>query len=133
MSKCKIKNLDRVKLCTGDLNNRISIEERVLTPPVLGESSPVETFTVIKSVWAGVQTSRGTRRFYGVNIEASATHLFYIRYNPELPLLDGDNYFIHYKSRYFRILRVTDNDEEEYFVILQCVERGEDDKTASTA
>lgn len=133
MGKCKIKNLDRVKLCSGDLSNRISIEERQLTPPVLGESSPIETFIVIKSVWAGVQTVRGTRRFYGVNIENAATHLFFIRNNPELPLLDGDNYFVLFKNRYFRILRVTDNDEEEYFTILQCVERGEESKTASTA
>lgn len=133
MARCTIKNLGTVKLCSGDLNHWISIQERVLTPPALGESTPIETFTEIKPVWAGVQTTRGTRRFYGINIESNATHLFIIRYNPELPLLDGDNYFINYKNRYFRILRVTDNDEEEYFSILQCVERGQDDKTASTA
>lgn len=133
MVKCNYKRIPRRKLCTGDLRYRITLEERTLTPPLVGQDVPTETFTVLKSLWSGVETVRGTRRFFGVNIEKSATHLFPIRYNPELPLLDGDNFFVHFKDRYFRILRVTNDNEEEYFHILQCAERGEDDKAAARA
>lgn len=133
MVVCKSRRIPLTKVCAGDLTDPIQIVRRDLTPPALGQGKPSETFSVISSPWAGVETVRGTRRFFGINIEKSATHLFIIRYNPELPLLDSDNYFVNFKARYFRIVRVTNNDEEDWFMILQCAERGEDNKEASEA
>ena len=88
-------------------------------------------FTTVKNVWAFAETTRGTRRFKGVSIEDDATHLFYIRYDADFFPLDGDNFFILFDARRFRILRVTVSDEDRLYMVVQCNETGESSQDGS--
>lgn len=120
------------KLCSGDLKDLIEIQQRVLKPPQPGQMSGTEIFTTIKSVWAFANTVRGTSRFASVNIDENATHLWYIRYDPDLDI-ETKNNFILYESRRFSIIDVTNDDENDNFLIIQTRETGDDDKEAASA
>jgi len=130
MAVCKIKRLTQTKLCSGDLDAYIAIEERVLQSPLPGEVQPSEEFTLLKNVWAGTDEVSGVNRFQGVNIEESTTDLFFLRDDPDLASLDSGNFFVHYDNKYYRILKVS---TEKFSIVLQTVERGQDTQEATEA
>ena len=130
MAKCAYKRHVSTRVCSGDLHHYITLQSRALQPAPIG--GVVSTgFTTVKSVWAFSETTRGTRRFKGVNVEDNATHLFYIRYDADFFPLDGDNFFILFDSRRFRILRVTEADENKLYMVVQCCETGQSSQAGS--
>lgn len=123
---CAKKKIKDVKLCIGDLNSLIQIQERRL-PEItdIDDPEPSFVFTTILSTWSAVETIRGTSRFSNVNIEDSTTHLFWIRYNPNLSIPENGNTFILFKGRYFRIIRVTNSNEQDEWVMIEASDRGD--------
>lgn len=134
-NSCAFKRSKRQRLCSGDLDRYIEIQVRTLGAPPLGGGEATMTFTELKKVWAFIETLGGlfggSRRFSGINIEDGATHLFYVRYDPDIFPLDSDNNFILYASRRYRILRVTEHNENQWYMILQCEETGISSKDGS--
>lgn len=130
---CAKKKIKETKLCIGDLNSLIQIQERRL-PQItdVEDSEPSFIFTTILSTWSAVETVRGTSRFSNVNIEGLTTHLFWIRYNPNLSIPENGNTFVLFKSRYFRIIRVTNSNEQDEWLMIEASDRGDAIEQAST-
>lgn len=138
MAQCRRKRISHVRLCSPDLDKFVQVQCRQLLPLRPGQSNPVVDFVDVKGVWAGVETLRGTTRFNRVNVGASglvrdATHLFNIRYDPDLVTLEREKHFIRFDSRLFKVLEVNRNNEDPYFLIIQCVERGDEAADAAEA
>ena len=144
--RCKTKQFDKTKLCTGDLKNKIKIYSRSMTNPGVNALEYSETLTEIAAPWAAIKTTgagvttsaQGTQRFDGINIAKGVTHLFYIRFSILLSNLDHANNFVWFKDKggnekYYKILAPINNDEQGEFIILQCTERGDASKEAATA
>ena len=126
-SKCK-------QICISDLNKKASVEQRVITAPSFGNSKATETFNVLVNAYFQVQTTRGTQRFSGVNIDERATHLFVTRWNQTIQKLDGaGEYFLRLSDRLYRTIEITNINEQNAYVIFQCTERGLDTKEETNA
>lgn len=133
MPKCVKKRITRIEICAADLNKKIAIQRRTLAPPSPGSTQPVLTFTDIASPWAAIETPTGASKFLGVNINDETTHIFIVRYRSLLANLEVANNFILFNDRRFRILNVTNMNEDNIFLAIETTERGDDDKDANEA
>lgn len=133
MPRCVKKRIDRIEICASDLNKKIAIQSRTLGAPSPGSTQPNYTFTDIANPWAGIETPRGASKFLGVNINDATTHIFIVRYRALLADLEVANNFILFKNRRFRILNVTNMNEDDIFLAIETTERGDDDKDANEA
>ena len=66
----------------------------------------------------------GNKLFSGVQINDDATHIFCVLYSVEIRAIEQSNYFILFKSRRFRVLAVTNIDEQDKVLVIQTTERG---------
>lgn len=137
MSRCVKMRFDKQQLCTGDLEHYIDIQARTLGINTPGTTSPTETFTSIKNVWAGIQTSLsvagGVSRFSKININPNTTHVFFIYYDADLSRLETGNNFILYGGERYRILATRNQGELNEMLALETTNRGDDSKAASEA
>ena len=136
MPVCKRKKINRTKLCTGDLDQPVSIRTRAIQPVSPGNTQPTEVFTEQKQVWAGVETAgeyaQGHAKFDDINTEEIATHIFYIYYDPDLTL-ERNNTFILFENQYYKILRITDHNERHNMTALYSRLTGLSTRGASAA
>lgn len=137
MPRCVKVRFDKQQLCTGDLEHYIDIQSRALGINTPGTTSPVETFTSIKNVWAGIQTSSsiagGVALFSKININPNTTHVFFIYYDADLAKLETGNNFVLYKGERYRILATRNQGELNNMLALETTNRGDETKTASEA
>lgn len=133
MGSCNRKSFKRNKICIKDFDKRIDIVSRTLLPVKPGESNPRVDFPVLKSVWSALMTVEGTRRFQGVAIDDRTTHLWHVRYDPDVLGLETNNHFVRFEARLFKILRVNHDNEDREFLIIQSTERGDDVRDAADA
>lgn len=133
MAVCERKRSPRRKICGGDLRNVIEIQERAIGTPAPGNVDAPITFTTVATDRASIETTRGTRRFSGVNIDPNTTHIFTTRRNPNASLEAAGNQFVLFEGRRFRIIRLTIDNEDPYFMMYECTERGDETAAASEA
>lgn len=135
MAKCSRRRFNREKICAGDLRHTCSIQERSLAGSIPSQLTPVEQFVdVISSARCAIQTIESTRRrFNGINIEKNATHLFIFRYSPSLLPIEPANHMILFRGNRYRILHITNNDEDNQYLTFQCADRGDVGRDASQA
>jgi SPP1 family predicted phage head-tail adaptor len=126
MAKCKPITREIPIICIGDLNRKIIIKTRVLTPPSTNSTDYTEVFTTVATVWAMIKTSglKGRSEFDGTQMSAmdriSNTHEMYIRYRSGIT----QEHFIEYNSEYYDILEVFNMDEANTVTHLKCKLRG---------
>ena len=101
--------------------------------PDFDNPSGVETFVELYRLWSAIETVEGTKRFAGIAIDDRATHLFYVRFNSSIVLPEDGNHFIDYNGKRFRALRVTNDGEDNRYLIVQCSDRGDDDVDGSSS
>lgn len=133
MSKCERKRVPVVKICAGDLRNKIDIQTRSLGGNSIGVVAPSETFTTLFSPWAAIETPNGKSRFLGVDINDQTTHIFIVRYDSTIVNIEVKNNFILFNSNRMKILRVKNMNEDNIFLAIECTERGDDGKAATEA
>lgn len=114
-------------ICAGDLTERIIIQSRDIKAPTGSSVNYAENFTTFKTVWAKVETTRGTELFDGVNVNNAYTHIFKIRY---MANVSRENW-IEYKSKAYDIVDVENVNEKNLFMYLRCIERGDKNKNAN--
>lgn len=111
----------RRKVCVGDLNQRITLQDRDIVPPIFGDADFTEDFTEDNDCWAAIQTVHGKTFFDGVNQrDVNLTHEIFIRYDATVTA----ETWILYDSRRFDIVSVEDLDEQHTFMRLMCVDKG---------
>jgi len=133
MAVCKRDRAIKLKLCSGDLNQLISIQNRTIKPPTVGSVD----FSVIfedqainddqssvfqeGQVWAFISTTGGKTVFDGVN-ERVVTHEIRLRY---IEGLTAEAWVLYEGGRY-DIVTVEDIDEAHDYMKLKCNFRGMD-------
>lgn len=129
MSKCQFIRRKNRKVCIGDLDTLITLENRAIQAPDFDTVDFNEEFTAPNPpVFAMLQTVSGKTFFDGVSTELDITDWIYIRFDVTVTaetwvkLDDGSR---------LDILRVEDLDRRSEFMRLHCTDRG--DKEASKA
>jgi hypothetical protein len=122
------------KYCISDLNKKCTIETRTIVPPQMGQLSSTMSFTVFFTGFFKILTLRGSRRFSGVNINTKATHLFITRWKTSLDDMDGaGEHFVRRNENLYRVEEITNLNEHNRWLILQCSERGIDTQEETDA
>ena len=122
------------KYCISDFSKKCDLLTRNLVAPKIGSSKPTTSFVKFDIAGYKVTTIQGTRRFAGVNLDKNATHLFMTRFRPKLNNLDASGeHFLLLGGKYYRILKVTNIDESNEYILFQATERGLEFKEESNA
>ena len=134
---CTTKRFNKTQLCAGDLDKEIEFMTRTLGSPGLNDTVPPITLTLLKLVFCGVTTVKGSSKFSGVNIEDRPTHIFTVRHDPAILNLETANNFVRFNNtfniRLFRIVDVEINDEDQFYLDVLCTERGVETNLAALA
>lgn len=119
MARCSTIKFNQRKICLGDLNKRVILQNRDITPPLYGSVDFDENFTNTATVWAAVKTVSGKTFFDGVN-DRAITHEIYIRYDATVTA----ETWIEYNNKRIDILNVENLEENDEYLKLICNERG---------
>lgn len=118
---------DCSNFCISDFKKKCTVETRSLSDQAFGTTAPGETFTVLSTAYFFIQTINGTSRFSGVNTVKGTTHLFLTRWRSLINDLDGvGGHFLRYSGKLYRVLKITNIDEANRFILFHCDERGID-------
>ena len=129
MPSCqKIKRKKR-SVCIGDLRDRITLEDRDLTAPLVGVDAN-ETFTNPRSRWAMVETTRGSEIFDEVNQATDVTHRVLIRFEAGIT---KEIWIKLANGKRLNVLDVENLDERDEFLRLQCSDKGASGKAVADA
>lgn len=128
---CSTLRLPKVKICLGDLRNKIQLANRTAEGQTPGDWDGSDiTIIPYANVWAGIRTTAGVlagvARFGATVIDPNATHLFYIKHRSDWRDIEAGNVFVLMApDRRFRVLRVDNVNEDSIYDLIQCTERGE--------
>jgi SPP1 family predicted phage head-tail adaptor len=121
MSVCRRAGGRKRKVCTGDLNKQITLQNRNITAPIWNSTDFGETFSGDSTVWANIQTVTGKTFFDSVNQrDTTITHEIYIRYDSTVT----SETWILYDSRRLDIVAVENLEERNEWLKLTCVDKG---------
>lgn len=120
MPKCSYIKRKKRKLCIGDMDKIVTIQDRNIGEPFFSSVDFDEAFSNNGTVWASVKTVSGNTFFDGANTETNITHEFGIRYDSSV----SSETWIEWDGRRFDILDAQDLEERKEWMILVCAERG---------
>ncbi len=127
MPRCiKIRRKKR-KICIGDLDTEIILQNRVLTEPLFDSVDFDETFNPVATVLAMVNTVSGKTFFDGVNTDVNITHEIGIRFDATVTT----ETWIELNGNRIDILDVNNLEERGEWMLLTCVDRGSTSKNAT--
>ena len=119
---------NKVKVAIGNLDSRISIHDKSITPPLFGSSDYVTKFSG-KKVWALVNSVSGRTIFNGVDQDINVTHDIYVRFDTTI---SAQNIVELGPNEYVDVLDVEDFENRHRFLKLTCVALGATDKLAAS-
>lgn len=132
MAKCVKLQRTKTQVCTGNLDKLIEIYQRDIEPPLnsfIADPDYTETFTLLYTVWSMIQTPKGKVIFDDIGTEKRITNVFYTRY---LPDITSQNWIVYNGKRY-DIERVKNLEENNLYLEIATIIRGDDTKAASEA
>lgn len=132
MSERKVRRRKLTKLSVGDMRERVSLKERSITPPDFNSASFTENYIQIAEVWAVVETkdfsSSGQVLFAEVNDpDARPSHRISIRYRDDIT----SETRISWRDELYEILPVTNFEERNGYLMLDCKLMGSDTREAN--
>lgn len=127
MSRVRFKH-NRREANLGSMKNRIILHVRTLTPPTFEGVDFTEEFKG-KPIWAQVNTVAGKIFFAGVGSDFSLTHEIIIRYDSTVT----SETWVELKDRNLKIVSVENLNEEENFMLLKCIDKGDKSLGAAQA
>ena len=107
------------------------MQSRTLTAPTGGINDYTETMTTLASVYALVETPNSDDQFDGLSLPGNIvffSHSFYIRYRTDVT----NETFILMNGIYYDILHLTNLEETNRFLKLDCARSGPLNTPAST-
>lgn len=120
MPRCETIKRRHRRVCVGDLDSEIIIENRSITEPVFSSPDFTESFTSPTTIWAMIETVNGKTFFDGVNTESVITHHIYINYDASVTAES----WVRIGSNRLDILHVENLDGRSEFMRLVCTDRG---------
>lgn len=122
MPTCQSIRKKRRNVCIGDLEDRVTLENRAIQAPEFDTVDFEEEFTAPNPpVWALLETVRGKTFFDGVSTEQDVTHWIYINFDATVT---AETWVKLDDGRRLDILRVENLDERSDFMLLHCDDRG---------
>lgn len=115
----------RRRVCAGDLDSRVKIENRSQVPPVYGAADAAFAFGAVSGdgyVWAKVETSSGKTVFDGVSFDRRITHRVTIR---QLAGVTAQSWVLLADGTRLDVVQVETFDERGQFMDLLCDARGD--------
>jgi SPP1 family predicted phage head-tail adaptor len=122
MAKCVKINKPKRVVCIGSMTHLITLQTRAIAPTPLQEPTYNINFSNLINAWAALETTNGGVMFDETGTENIATHIFLIRYIPNLALTSEN--WILYNNEYYDILRSQNLDEDKRFIKINCRKRG---------
>jgi len=129
MPSCVSIRKKKRKVCTGDMKDLITLQNRAIQGITTSDVDFTENFTEAAVVWSMIETVQGVTVFDTSNTEIVITHKFYVRYDPTVT----SETWIEFDNRKFDIVTVTNLDERKDYLLLQCRERGDKDQPVNFA
>jgi SPP1 family predicted phage head-tail adaptor len=99
-----------------DLRQRITIES--LTRTADGQGGFTESWSTFAEVWANIKPANASERYFAQRVESNITHKISIRWLESVQ----SEMRIQFEGRLFQIHGVRRDDEERWFMTLDCVE-----------
>jgi len=127
MGKLNLKRRRSRRPQVGDMRIRISIYQRDIQSPTFGSAKFSQKYTLIDTVWASPETTKGEGLFTGVELKTEVTDVFKIRYRDDVT---SEN-VIKYNGNIFSILSVDDMDRRKTFLKIFCNVLGDEDLEAN--
>ena len=120
MPECKKLRRRKEQACIASMNRRIDIFFREIEGIKTDTVDFDEKFINQRTVWASLDTKRGTEFFDDNNILQRTTHRFILRFIPGVTFED----FIVFRNIRYRIESVENLQENDTFYQLDCTVRG---------
>ena len=130
MASCNKIHSSNRSVCIGNMDRLIALQSRTLTAPTGGDSDYEETMVTIASVYALVETPGSDAQFGSISLPGSPvffSHTFYIRYRADVT----NETFILMSGIYYDILHITNLEETNRFLKLDCARSGPSTAPAS--
>lgn len=129
MARCIKLQRRKRQVCLGDLNTKITLQDRTITAPLSGVDA-TETFTdTSPDVLSKLDTGRGQTIFDGTNEEQVITHTFTIRFISGITT----ETWVLFESQRLDIVDAEDLEERHEFIKLRCNNRGTTANAANEA
>ena len=130
MPDCRIIKIKRRKYCAGDLDRLITINSRTFDDQHQNNDIDVkQVFTPQRTVWAGLETTKGRNTFFVSNLDVTVSHIFIIRWFSGLTA----EAWIQYAGENYDILEVENLEERNEWALCYCNVRGDATKAANYA
>ena len=125
-------------LCSGSMNDYVTIYSRSIKGTSPDEYVASETLTTVWSVFGKMEAISPTFRFDGVNISKGTTHLCYLPYDETIETMDQNTLWLgkqgrvnSTKSKYYKMLGIKNFGEQDEYLILFLQETGFTDKAVN--
>jgi len=129
MPSCVSIRKKKQVVCTGDMKDLITLQNRAIQGVTTADVDFTENFTEAAVVWSMIETVQGVTVFDTSNTEIVITHKFYVRYDPAVT----SETWVEFDDRKFDIVTVTNLDERKDYLLLMCRERGDKDQPVNFA
>ena len=128
MAKTKLKD-NRRQAPIGSMRHRVKLHGRKIVEPIFGETNFTEKFSGDDEVWAKVKTVNGKVFYGGAGVDTSLTHQVVIRFDSAVT----SDSWVEFRGRNLKIVSSENLDENDQFMLLNCVDRGSKTVEASKA
>ena len=118
----KLVKFQKTKICTKDLDKRITLQYPFNVGTSNASANTTRSFKDILKVWAAVKTNPTGQFFEDTNIEEAITTDFYIRFTSLVDL--GKKIWVLFNGKRFKIANVENLNEDNRFFRLRAIERG---------
>jgi SPP1 family predicted phage head-tail adaptor len=122
MSCKKRIRFQKAKICTKDLDKRITLEYPFNIGTSNFDINTDRSFKKIGDFWAAIKTTAGSQFFDEVNLQEGITTDFYIRFTKSVDL--SRTIWVIYNNRRFKIVNPENINEDNLWIKLRAVERG---------
>ena len=112
----------KAKICTKDLDKRITLVYPFNTGTSDLNVNTLRSFKKIGDFWAAIKTTAGAQFFDEVNLQEGITTDFYIRFTKSVDL--SKTIWVIYNNRRFKIVNPENINEDNLWIKLRAVERG---------
>lgn len=138
MPDCRKIRTKLRRVCTGDLRDPITLQNRDITAPTSTVDytlafNPIDTETTDPNeegrVWAAIETVRGEEIFDGHDLVEVPTHKIYVRALDVIDLITAETWVLLDDGTRLRIQDIENLEERGEYLLLRCTHRGTDQQS----
>lgn len=138
--RCTKTIFERVILCSGSMEDYVTIYENVLQETTLTQNQAQPEKNVLLSIFGRLEEVNALARYAGIKMtnntpEGKSSHVVYIPFEQSIFELDINRFFIKVertvRSRLFKMNKISNYGEQDEYLAVWCNETGFDDLEAA--